>query len=106
MSVYPNLHIAWQGVPFTLYECQLACALTIYVTFEDGTPLDDTTIGKVIGAASGLENMNCAGLVDHLKRTDNIYPEVLAGGHEWSQWARDAWSMWLDPQAAPVGSWP
>lgn len=84
----PNLYIAWHGVPFTLEECQLACALSIYITFEDGTRLDDTTIGQVLGASSGLKNVNCAGLVAHLKETDNVYPAVLNGGDQWAQWAR------------------
>ena len=72
----PSLYIAWLGAPFTLEECQLACALSIYVPFEDGTTMDDTTIGQVLGASSGLENVNCAGLVEHLKETDNVYPQV------------------------------
>lgn len=106
MAVNVPLHIAWQGVPYTLYECQLACALTIYVRFEDETPLDDITVGQVIGASSGLQNVTCAGLVDHLKKTKDVYPDVLAGKGEWRKWALDAWKKWLDPEAAPVGSWP
>ena len=100
------LHIAWQGVPFTLYECQLACALSIYITFEDGTALDDTTIGQVLGASSGLQNVNCDGLVAHLQETNNVYPHVLEGGEAWAKWARDKYNRWLDPKAAPVGTWP
>ena len=88
MSANPPLHIAWHSVPFTLVECQLACALSIYIRFEDGTPLDDTTIGEIIGASSGLQNVNCAGLVNHLKLTNNVYPEVLAGGPAVAKWAR------------------
>ena len=102
----PPLHILWQGIPFTLYECRLACALAIYVQFEDGTPLDHITIGKVISASSGLQNMNCAGLVDYLRLTNNVYPEVLVCSAGWARWARDAWNMWLDPMAAPDGTWP
>lgn len=104
----PPLRIAWNGVSFTLDECQLACALNIYVQFEDGTPLDEKTIAEIIGAFSGLQKMNCAGLVDHLRLTNNVYPNVLADGpHKmFATWARDAWNKWLDPAAAPVGMWP
>ncbi|CAF9939509.1 MAG: hypothetical protein ALECFALPRED_008159 [Alectoria fallacina] len=87
----PPLHIAWHGVPFTLYECRLACALALYVTFEDGTPLDDGTIGQVIGASSGLQNVDCAGLVEHLRLTNDVYPQVRDGGEAWAVWARDAY---------------
>ena len=76
----PSLYIAWLGAPFTLEECQLACALFIYVNLEDGTTMDDTTIGQVLGASSGLENVNCTGLVAHLKETDNVYPQVCTFG--------------------------
>ncbi len=104
----PPLHIAWNGVSFTLHECQLACALNIYLQFEDGTPLDEKIIGEIIGAFSGLQNMNCAGLVDHLRVTNNVYPDVLADGDHnmFATWARDAWNKWQDPAAAPVGMWP
>ncbi|CAD6583751.1 MAG: hypothetical protein ASARMPRED_001494 [Alectoria sarmentosa] len=102
----PPLHIAFRGVPFTLHECRLACALTLYVTFEDGSPLDEATIAQVIGASSGLQNVDCAGLVEHLRRTDDVYPEVRDGGEAWAVWARDAYGRWLDPMAAPMGGWP
>ena len=102
----PNLYIAWHGVPFMLEECQLACALSVYVTFEDGTRLDDTTIGQVLGASSGLENVNCAGLVAHSQETDNVYPQVLNGGGQWAQWARYKYNRWLEPAAAMPGTWP
>ena len=68
-------------------KCQLACALTIYICVEDRISLETTTIGERIGASSGLQNVNCAGLVNHLRLTNNVYPE---GGPEWAKWARDA----------------
>lgn len=102
----PTLHIAWQGVSFTLNECRLACALTLFVRFEDGTPLDDITLGQVVGASSGLKNMNCAGLVNHLRLTKNVYPDVLAKSKPCAKWARDAYNKWLDPEAPPTGWWP
>ena len=101
-----NLHLVWHGTPFSLYECKLACALAIHVCFEDKTPLDHITIGKVIGAASGLKGMNCEGLVDHLRQTNDVYPEVAGGGYQWGDWAQNAWNMWLDPEAAAIGTWP
>ena len=102
----PSLHLVWHGISFTLYECRLACALAIHVCFEDKTPLDHVTIGRVVGAASGRKNLNCEGLVDHLYHTKNVYPEVASGGQQVGDWAQNAWNLWLDPQAAPIGSWP
>ncbi|KAF6241836.1 hypothetical protein HO173_000548 [Letharia columbiana] len=102
MSANAPLHIAWRGVPFTLYECQLACALKIYVKFEDGTIPDDQTIGQVIGTSSGLQNMDCGGLVAHLRATNDIYPEMLAGGEPTAIWATNVWNTWLDPCAGPA----
>ena len=61
----------WHGDPFSYW---LAYALALYVQFEDGTPLNNSTIGQVIGASSGLRNMDCADLVDHLRLTKNVYP--------------------------------
>ncbi|KAM0804786.1 hypothetical protein BDR22DRAFT_549967 [Usnea florida] len=107
-SVAPrrNIHLIWHGTPFTLNECRLACALAIHVCFEDRTPLDHITIGRVIGAAKGLEEMNCEGLVDHLRNANDVYAEVASGGNQWGDWAQNAWNLWLDPKAAPLGSWP
>ena len=96
----------WGNTPLTREDCTLACALRIYVKFEDGTELDDTTIGEVVGYYNGLDDVKCTGLVEHLRQTDNVYPRVLAGGVEMAVWARDMWNHWLDPAAAPVGSWP
>lgn len=101
-----QLHIAWNGIPFTLLECQIACALSIYITFEDGTPIDDKTIGEVLGSNSGLQPMNCNGLVAHLKETNDVYPTALNGGQEWADWVRNIYNQWLDPMAAAVGQWP
>ena len=101
-----NLHLIWHGTPFTLDECRLACALAIHVCFEDRTPLDHITIGRVIGAPKGLQEMNCEGLVDHLRDTNDVYAEVASGGSKWGDWAQNAWNKWLDPKAAPLGSWP
>ena len=99
-------HLIWHGTPFTLNECRLACALAIHVCFEDRTPLDHITIGQVIGAAKGLKEMNCEGLVEHLHHTNNVYPEIASGGDALGDWAQNAWNKWLDPKAAPFGSWP
>ena len=107
MSTYvQSLYLAWEGTPFTRYECQLACALRLYVHFEDDTPLDDQTIGRVIASSSGLEKVNCAGLVDHLRRTNDLYITVSTERKMWTLWARNAWVMWLDPKAPSVGKWP
>lgn len=106
MSVNQPFHLLWQGIPFTLHECELVCALSLYVQFEDGTPLDDSTIGQVIGACSGLQNMNCIGLVDHLRLTKNVYPQILSDGNVWYHCARTAYNKWLDRHAAPIGFWP
>lgn len=100
------LYMAWNGAGLTLDECKLACALTLYVRFEDGTTLDDATISKVIGAASGLKNQDIHGLVDHLRRTNDVYPDVLAHGQEMAVWARHSYNFWLDRWTAPVGQWP
>ena len=78
-----SLHLVWHTIPFTLYEGRLACALAIYICFEDKKPLDYVATGQVIGAASGLKTMDCEGLVDHLYHTNNVYPEVASGGHQW-----------------------
>lgn len=96
----------WGKTPLTREDCTLACALRIYVKFEDGTDIDDITIGKVVGHYNKLQDVDCTGLVEHLRRTDNVYPGVLAGGIVIAVWARDMWSHWIDPCAAPVGSWP
>ncbi len=96
-------YITWKSAFFTLNECKLGCALVIYVRFEDGTPLDETTIGEIIGAPSGLKGLDVTGLVDHLQETNNVYPDILKGGEPMAAWARDAWNHWLDPQAAPLG---
>lgn len=98
--------MSWEKTPMTREDCILACALRIYVKFEDGTDLDDTTIGDVVGRHNKLEPVDCTGLVEHLRQTDDIYPEVLAGGIEMAVWARDVWNHWIDRHAAPVGSWP
>ena len=78
----------------------------IYVPFEDGTTMDDTTIGQVLGAFSGLENVNCVGLVTHLQETNNAYPQVLNDGEPMAQWARHMYTKWLGPEAAVLGTWP
>ena len=96
----------WNNVALTRHDCKLACALSIYIRFEDGTPLDEETIGKVVGETSGLSAINCTGLVDHLRQTSDVYPEVLAGGEEMVKWVRDIYNKWLDSCAAPIGQWP
>ena len=100
------LYILWNNVGLTLDDCRLACALRIYNHFEDGTPLDDVTIGQIVGATCKLDPMDCTGLVSHLRETKNVYPQVLAGGRPVADWARNAWNKWLDADAAPVGQWP
>ena len=100
------LHMLWHKLPVSRKECRLACALSIYIKFEDGTPLDDTTIGEIVGYSSGVDSINCNGLVSHLQQTNEVYPEVLAGGHAMAVWARNAWNKWMDPEAALVGTWP
>ena len=90
--------------------------------------MDDVTIGQVLGTFSSLDNMNCAGLVAHLKETNNVYPAVLNNRGKpppvlnnhgqpidsdltWAEWARGWYDKWLDPkaidpQAAKQGFWP
>lgn len=110
MSTGP-LHIMWNKVSFTRRQCQLACALNIHVKFEDGSPLNIDTINQVVGLDSNLELLDCTGLVPHLKATKDVYPEVEAENDEeakagWANWARAAYNQWLDPEAAPIGTWP
>ena len=111
------LHITWNNMSFTLRECRLACALTIYVKFEDGSPLNIDTINKVValdskaGSARNVEGLDFTGLVEHLQVTKDVFPEVEAARDNeevragWANWARGAYNRWLDPQAAPVGTW-
>lgn len=94
-----------RGVHFTLEKCQLAYALSICVIFEDGTTMDDTTIGQVLGASGGLENVNCVDLVAHLQETNNVYPAVLNDGEQWAQWAHYKYNNWLNPEAARPSGW-
>ena len=85
--------------------------------------MDDVTIGQVLGTFSNLDNMNCAGLVAHLKETNNVYSAVLNnrgqpsavlnnhgqpldGDLSWAEWAREIYNKWLDPKAAKPGIWP
>lgn len=105
------LHIIFKNTPFTLYECRLACALTLYIKFEDDNPLNIDTINKVVNLYSNVENLDCTGLVEHLQATQDVYPEVEAkddGAAQagWAKWAREAYDKWLDPEAPPVGTWP
>ena len=90
----------------TREECELACGLRVFIKFEDGTDLDDGVIGQVVSHFSGLDNMDCTGLVDHLREINDVYPQVVAGGSAMATWVQDVWNKWFDPKAAPVGCWP
>lgn len=115
------IYMHWGTTSLTREDCQLACALRIYIKFEDGTDLDDTTIGEVIGYhktpgdlkrthvpghRNNVQPVDCTGLVDYLQQTDNLYQQVLANGVGMAPWARDIWNLWQDDEAAPVGTWP
>ena len=74
--------------------------------FQDGTRLDDETIGEVVGSARGLQKMDIAGLVGHLRETRNVYPDVFSNRETMASWAWDKYNRWLDPCAALSGQWP
>lgn len=102
------VHIYWNGVGMAREDCSLACALTIWGRFQDGTRLDDTTIGEIIASTKGVQNVNITGLVEHLRLTGTgrLYPDVLARPAEMTAWARDTMNSWQDRYAAPDGQWP
>lgn len=106
MKVHPPFQICWNMIPLTRQECQLICALSLYVLFEDGTPLDDTTISGVIEAHSGLPKIDCTDLVSFLKRKKMLYPQVKAESREWAPRARKAYNLWQDRWAPLIDSWP
>ena len=99
-------YMSWNNILLTYDDCRLACALKIYNRFADGGKFDDNIIGQIIGESHNLSAMNLTGLVDHLKETKNVYPEVDADKTNMSILALNAWNKWLDPEAAPVGTWP
>ena len=106
MKIHPPFQICWKATPLTRHECQLICALTLYVLFEDGTPLDDTTISGVIERHSGLPKIDCTDLVSYLKRRKVVYPEVERESWAWAPRARKAYNLWQDRWAPLIGSWP
>ena len=55
---------------------------------------------------NGRRRVDCTGLIRHLEQTKNVYPEVLAGGKEMANWARNIWNRSFDKHAPPVGEWP
>ena len=100
------VHIVWKNVGITYDECRLACALFICLRFQDGTKLDDATIGQVVGSARESQEMDIAGLVNYLQETSNVYPDVLSDYRLIAPWAWERFNKWLDPCAALGSRWP
>ena len=93
---FPALQaIRHNGHKFTLRECQLICALKIFLVSQNGEILTDDTISEIIKfARQSTESIDCGGLFDYL--IDEVpcewQPAVFRPlTQEKIQWQRSAW---------------
>ena len=74
--------------------------------FQDGSTLNDETIGEIVGAVEGLPDIDLTGLVTHLRDIGEVYPEVFVEHEALAPWAHDCYNWWQDPYTPHTSEWP
>ncbi|KAL6718454.1 hypothetical protein ACLMJK_004545 [Lecanora helva] len=95
---------------FSKYECEIACAIKLYIRNANNKVPTDETLGYIIKALRGEINgqpLPCQNMVYAIEHYDteavrSIYLSVYCNREHWKAEARKVWFAWLAQNDALV----